>query len=274
MSVPDLAPDDDDDDIRLIDDIIRFADREQLDGLVVSLDYQKAFDTVEKKTIIAALKCFNFGAQFTKFIETILKNTQSAVKNGGWLSNWFTTSRGVRQGCCVSPLLFVLVVELLAIKIRNRDDIKGVLRDSVLQDNLKLLQYADDMTLLLKNEADLNVCLGEIDTFSKISGLKLNKKKSVGLWIGQSKNNPEGEEGISWAKVENNIKILGIYFNANLEASKIPHNWTGKVRIGKAQEKKKVSKVDENTPFQKNWMENKFRFLLAHFQVSDTMFAT
>ena len=122
--------------------IIRFSDREQLDGLVVSLDYQKAFDTVEKKTIIAALKCFNF--------ETILKNTQSAVKNGGWLSNWFTTSRGVRQGCCVSPLLFVLVVELLAITIRNRDDIKGVLRDSVLQDNLKLLQYADDMTLLLK----------------------------------------------------------------------------------------------------------------------------
>ena len=137
--------------IRLIDDIIRFADREQLDGLVVSLDYQKAFNTVEKKTIIAALKCFNFGAQFTKFIETILKNTQSAVKNGGWLSNWFTTSRGVRQGCCVSPLLFVLVVELLAIKIRNRDDIKGVLRDSVLQDNLKLLQYANDMTLLLKD---------------------------------------------------------------------------------------------------------------------------
>ena len=74
----------------------------------------------------------------------------------------------------------------------------------------------------------MNVALGEIDTFSKISGLKLNKKKSVGLCIGQSKNNPEGEEGISWAKVENKIKILGVYFNANLEASKIPHNWTGK----------------------------------------------
>ena len=72
------------------------------------------------------------------------------MKNGGWLSNWFATSRGVRQGCGVNPLLFVLVVEVLAIKIRNRDDIKGVLKDSVLQHNLKLLQYADDMTLLLK----------------------------------------------------------------------------------------------------------------------------
>ena len=99
---------------------------------------------------MADLKCFNFGAQFTNFIETILENTQSAVENGGWLSNWFTTSRGVRQGCCVSPLLFVLVVELLAIKIRNRDDIKGFLRDSILQDNLKPLQDTDDMTLLLK----------------------------------------------------------------------------------------------------------------------------
>ena len=57
----------------------------------------------------------------------------------------------------------------------------------------------------------------------------MNKKKSVGLWIGPSKNNPKGEEGISWAKVENNIQFLGVYFNANLEASKIPHNWTGKV---------------------------------------------
>ena len=158
--------------IRLIVDIICFADKQQLDGLVVYLDYQKAFDTVEKKTIIASLKCFNFGARFTKFIETILKNTQSAVKNGGWLSNWFTTRRGVRQGCCVSPLLFVLVVELLVIKIRSRDDIKGVL-----QDNLKLRQYVDDMTLLLNNEADMNVALGEIDTFSKVSGLKLKEEK-------------------------------------------------------------------------------------------------
>ena len=49
------------------------------------------------------------------------------------------------------------------------------------------------------------------------------------MWIGQSKNNPEGEESIYWAKVEHNIKISGVFFKANLEASKIPHNWTGKV---------------------------------------------
>ena len=69
-----------------------------------------------------------------------------------------------------------------------------------------------------KKGADLNAALKEIDTFSKISGLKLNKKKSVGLWIGTSKNNLEGEDNISWAKVENKKKTFGVYFSRNLEA--------------------------------------------------------
>ena len=98
--------------IRLLDDIMWFAENEQLSGLVISLDYQKAFDTIDKEIIIAALKKLNFGSNFRQYIETILTNTQSSIKNGGWLSNWFSTSRGVRQGCCMSPLLFAMVAEL------------------------------------------------------------------------------------------------------------------------------------------------------------------
>ena len=69
------------------------------------------------------------------------------------------------------------MVEVLAKKIRHNEEIKGILKDSAIKDYLKLLQYADDMTLLLKPESDLKEALVEIDTFSKISGLKLNKKK-------------------------------------------------------------------------------------------------
>ena len=99
--------------IRLLDDLIKYADNEQLGGIVVSLD------TIDKESMVAALKKFNFGAQFIKFISTILSKTESAVKNGGWLSEWFQTDQGVRQICCVSPLLFVLVVELLAKKKKD-----------------------------------------------------------------------------------------------------------------------------------------------------------
>ena len=95
-----------------MDDNIKYADNEQLEGIVVSLDY--------KECIVAALKKFNLGAQYIKFISTILSKTESAVKNGGWLSEWFQTDQGVRQGSCVSPLLFVLVVKLLAQKIKTQ----------------------------------------------------------------------------------------------------------------------------------------------------------
>ena len=106
--------------------------------------------------------------------------------------------------------------------------IKGILKDSAVKDDLKLLQYADDMTLLLKHESDLKEALAEIDKFSKISGLKLNKKKSLGMWVGSHKNKQYGSEEISWIKKDENIKILGVFFSTKAEASNIPENWTAK----------------------------------------------
>ncbi|GFR74429.1 retrovirus-related Pol polyprotein from type-1 retrotransposable element R2 [Elysia marginata] len=194
--------------IRLIDDIIKYASEENIEGMIVSLDYQKAFDSVNKDTILAALRRFNFGPRFITYINTILANTQSSVKNGGWHSQWFPTERGVRQGCCVSPLLFVLVVELLAIKLRHNDTINGILRNSNVSDNIKLLQYADDMSLLLKGKVDLKIALKEIELFTKVSGLKLNRKKSIGMWVGSKADSNEGGEGIKWTNGEENIRSL------------------------------------------------------------------
>ena len=134
-----------------MDDLIKYADNEQLGGIVASLDYKKPFTLC----IIAALKKFNFGAQFIKFISAILSKTESAVKNGGWLFEWFQKDRGVRQGCCVSPLLFVLVVGLLAKKNRHKEDTKGILNDSAIKDDLKLLQYDS----AAKTESDLKEAL-------------------------------------------------------------------------------------------------------------------
>ena len=78
---------------------------------------------------------------------------------------------------------------------------------------IKLLQYAEDMTLLLQKKTDLNRALREIGEFAKISGLNLNKQKSVGLWVGKSKYKTEGGVGIAWTKAEENIKVL-VYFNS------------------------------------------------------------
>ena len=75
--------------IRILDDIIKYADEENIGGVALSLDYKKAFDSLNKDLILEALKQFNFGQNFVRLVETVLNGTQSAVKNAGWLSDFF-----------------------------------------------------------------------------------------------------------------------------------------------------------------------------------------
>lgn len=217
--------------IRLIDDILNCYKRKNEHGMMISLDFQRAFDTVAKAAILESLQQFNFGPYFINLVKTIITNTESCVQNGGWISKFFKTERGIRQGCSVSPILFVLVVELAAIKIRSNNNINGLLIGQHNDSNttIKILQYADDTTLFLKNKSDLTHALKDIEKFRKISGLQLNRKKSYGLWIGADAQIQETPGEITWVKPGEYIKILGIHFSATQEASNNEINWRDKI---------------------------------------------
>ena len=108
-------------------------------------------------------------------------NVESCVLNNGWASNFFEIQRGVRQGCPLSPYLFVLSVEVLAKVIRENKNIKGIL---VNQNEIKISQYADDTTLILDgSKSSLEASLKILDKFGAVSGLRLNDKKTEALWI-------------------------------------------------------------------------------------------
>ena len=137
----------------------------------------------------------------------------------------------MKQGCCVSPLLLVMVVELMAIRIRNNPNIYGITfkRQNLITLPSKILQYADDATLTLQDKKELDAAIRDVDAFSLISGLKLNKNKSHGIWIGNTKYNTDTPGDINWVKCGEVIKILGIYFCANKEASDINLNWEPRI---------------------------------------------
>ena len=148
----------------------------------------------------------------------------------GWLSCRIDVESGIRQGCPFSPMAFILALELLAIKIRNDTNIKGIkLPNRVNEEDctLKLQLYADDITLLIQDKDDLKNALTLVNYFSKFSGLAMNRNKSEGMWIGTNINSEEKPYNLQWKK---QVKILGIYFNNETPASEINDNWDGRIK--------------------------------------------
>ena len=161
--------------IRLIDSVICYAKEKNIPGLLLFLDFEKAFDTIECSFIRKTFQYFGFGSSILKWLNLFYCRPESCVLNNGWASGFFEIQRGVRQGCPLSLYLFVLSVEVLAKAIRENKSIRGIFVNSR---EIKLSQYADD------TKESLRASLKTLDDFYEVSGLKLNDKKTEALRIG------------------------------------------------------------------------------------------
>ena len=121
----------------------------------------------------------------------------------------FPLKSGTRQGCPLSPLLFNIVLEVLATAIREEKEIKGI----QIGKEVKLSLFADDMILYIENFKDSTRKLLElISEYSKVSGYKINTQKSLAfLYTNNEKTEREIKETISFTIATKRIKYLGIY---------------------------------------------------------------
>ena len=101
---------------RLINDIIENCEKKNLPGAIVCLDFEKAFDSLDWKFMIKSLKEYGFGDYFTRWIKILYTSPTYCIKNNGWISKESAMNRGIRQGCAVSALLFILAVEFFLCK--------------------------------------------------------------------------------------------------------------------------------------------------------------
>ena len=95
---------------RLINDIIENCEKKNLPGAIVCLDFEKAFDSLDWKFMIISLKRYGFGDYFTRWIKMLYTSPTYCIKNNGWISKESAMNRGIRQGCAVSALLFILMI--------------------------------------------------------------------------------------------------------------------------------------------------------------------
>ena len=121
----------------------------------------------------------------------------------------FPLRSGTRQGCPLSPLLFNIVLEVLAIVIREEKEIKGI---QIGKGEVKLSLFADDMILYIENPKDDIIKLIElIIEFTKVVGYKINTQRSFAfLYTNNEKSEREINASIPFTIVTKRIKYLGI----------------------------------------------------------------
>ena len=198
--------------IRLVDIVINYANIERIPGLLLFIDFEKAFDSLEWSFIEKTLNYYNFGSSLVAGVRLFYTDVSSCVQNNGWTSDFFSLSRGVGQGCPLSPYLFILCAEVLENSVRNDTRIQGI---KVLATECKISQYANDTTFILDgSQSSFSRSLYLLDTFALISGLKVNYEKTEALWIDSCKSSEitlPSSKPILWAK--DKVYALGVWFS-------------------------------------------------------------
>ena len=194
---------------RLVFDVINHIHNKNKSGIILSADFEAAFDTLSWDFVSYALIQYKSGTYFRSLIDLLYLNQEnfSMVILNGYLGNKIYLNRGIRQGDPASGYLFNLAVNTLANQIKRSQLLTGI---QLLNSEIRISQYADDTLLFLHSSQYIDGALQELRTFSEASGLGLNIGKTSCLEIGMS-NNRENNINTGIKQV-NSLKILGITF--------------------------------------------------------------
>ena len=175
---------------------------------LVFLDQEKAFDTVDHFYLFSVLRGFGFGATFISYIQLLYNNIFSLLKVNNILCQPFPVSRGIRQGCPLSGLLYSLAIEPLLIRLREH--LHGFLPQPMVNP-VKVIAYADDLCAVIHSDEDVSALVHCIHEFSLASSTKVNWKKSKALYLGPQNGAtpPTLPEQLEWAW--DGIFYLGVF---------------------------------------------------------------
>lgn len=210
------------DTIASVRDLIDYCDIENVQGYIIKIDQQKAFDKVDHKYLFNVIEKFGFGMNFQKWIQIFYKDILSAVKCNGHLTPFFKVERSVRQGCPISAMLYVLSAEPLAMYLNNNEDIHGI---PVPNSDLTSLvyQHADDTTVTVTDKKSVGKVFDVFKEYEEISGSKVNVQKSEIYVLG---NAPKAY--LPNIKIlEDAIQILGVYLGDKKHVDIL--NWKDKI---------------------------------------------
>ena len=177
--------------------------------MIISIDAEKVFDKIQYPFVVKTFQKVRIQGIFLNIIKAIYDKTPANIVLNGEKLKLIPVRSGTRQGCPLSPLLFNIVLEALAIAIREEKEIKGI---QIGKEEVKLSLYADDMILFIENPKDATRKLLElINEFGKVAGYKINAQKSLAfLYTNDEKSEGEIKKTLLFTTATKRIKYLGI----------------------------------------------------------------
>ena len=195
--------------IRKMLDIIHEAEKEDLEAVILSLDFVKCFDRCNFSILHGSLTFFGFGEVVKKWTRILYTDFTVRIQNNGHFSEEIKINRGVHQGGCCSSIYFLVIAEILALSIRDNQNIEGI----TLQDIRNLLnQFADDMDVFsLAQEESLRNIFKELKDFEKQSGFLVSYDKTTLYRVGSLRHSNAQMYDLDQYKWSNDdISVLGV----------------------------------------------------------------
>ena len=182
--------------------------------MLISFDFHKAFDSVEHEVLFEVMHKFGFPEDFTQMIKALFLGIESCTTNNGYSSKYIKVTQGLRQGCPISSMCFIILAEVLAIKIRQNKSIVGIKLAGKSQK--KQGQFADDLWVMIQaNQENYSNLINTVQEYCKATGLSINYNKIQVMHIGALRNanvKYYSDKPLHWSE---KIKILGITISAD-----------------------------------------------------------
>ena len=210
--------------VSLLRDIVDLSSELHIPAAILSLDQENAFDRVDWSFLFATLDKMGFGPSFIRWVRLLYSRARCSILVNGYSSPVFYPTRGVRQGCPLSPLLYVLTMEVLACNLRVHPDLGGIKIPNSTVSLPVVSLYADDTSAIVTSDPGIKAVFDTYSRFERASGSKLNLSKCKGLWLGSWRGRLDLPVAIDWSS--DMIKVLGIFIGfGDLDAA----NWNPRI---------------------------------------------
>ena len=188
------------DNIWLLNDLVEDSNSRNKKLNIILADQKKAFDSISHRYIFALLKHIDFGDFIFNNIKRIYTESTAKIVLNKFETIFINIRSGIKQGCALSMILYIIAIEELLLRIKLNGNIKGYKLIGLDEREIKATAYADDIVGYVSDTLSIQLFFQEFDEWGEISGASINRDKTVIIHINEKRS------------VED-FKVLGVFFN-------------------------------------------------------------